>query len=174
MEELSNDYHKVLKRAEMEVSDFSPPPEEKMIASFSVFPFFGFTHKIFLLQNEAGDFRSIFKQWDTEYDMGKWQTGIYNLDRLRIVSNEHLLSNRENEQLKEILQQLEKTPLPGSLNKANAIVVDGADFYLNIHHHKILKEYYWRAASDEIEKFEDLIEFLVKLHSPFDLRNRHR
>src|SRR6218665_1446930 len=93
MERLSNDVKAVMKEAVVEIESFDLKFGEKIIAYFSELPpIKGFPYKIILVQNPDGTIHSRFRQWDTKYNFQQWANGIYNLDRLRIITDEKILS----------------------------------------------------------------------------------
>jgi DNA mismatch repair ATPase MutL len=161
MERFSNSEEAVIREAEIEIQNFDLKDGEKIIAYFSKLPSIsGFPYKIILVENFDGIVYSRFRQWDTEYDFTRWDNGIYNLDRLRIIVDEKILSQTESALLKEYLSQLEKIQLPEHINKENAIILDGSLWKFGF----ILKnkniDYSWKAATEDINLFVPIIELM--------------
>lgn len=165
MEKFSNSITELYHAAKKEISLFELEKEEKTIAYFSQFPAIaGFPFKINLSQDSTGRIFSRFRQWDTDYDMKRWHRGIYNLSRLRIITEECLLLESEVFNFQRVIINLKDKTLPQKLHNDNAIVLDGVDWELGITTEDIHVHYEWRAATTEIDLFVPLIELLLTLH----------
>ncbi|MFC3159407.1 hypothetical protein ACFOEQ_13575 [Chryseobacterium arachidis] len=120
----------------------------------------GFPYKIILVENSEGIVYSRFRQWDTEYDFTRWDNGIFNLDRLRIITEENILSKTESALLKEHLSQLEKIQLPENINEENVIILDSSLWKFGF----ILKnkniDYTWKAATEDINLFSPILDLM--------------
>ncbi|WP_347069567.1 hypothetical protein [Flavobacterium sp. WV_118_3] len=163
MERLTNDAMAVMRAAEIEVESFDLKDGEKILAYFAQFPSIGgFPYKIIIVENPNGTIRSAFRLWDTEYNYSQWPSGIYNLDRLRIVTGEKILPEADTILLKEQLSKLESIALPESIRNENGIILDGSDwkFGFRLPHKNV--DYTWRAATDAIELFVPIIELIRK------------
>ncbi len=161
MERFSNSTEALMNEAEIEIGKFDLRDGEKILAYFSEIPTIkGFPYKIILVENYEGIIYSRFRQWDTAYNFTQWSNGIYNLDRLRIIVDENVLSKTEYTLLKEHLSELEKIKLPESINKEKAIILDGSLWKFGF----ILKnkniDYTWRAATEDINLFAPLIDLM--------------
>lgn len=127
MEKFSNSTEALMNEAKIEIENFDIKDGEKIIAYFFEIPTIkGFPYKIILVENYEGIIYSRFRQWDTKYDFARWTNGIYNLDRMRIIVEENILSETESALLKEYLSQLGKIQLPEDINKENVILLDGS------------------------------------------------
>jgi len=166
MEQFSNDIHELRARAREEVFSFDIKTDEKTIVLFSEFPLIkGFPYVIVLIENEKGEIRSAFRQWDTKYDCDRWKNGIYNLDRLRIITDEHFFSSSETKKIHGIISDIKDKELPDSLHNSEVVVLDGSEWRLKIETCNIQVDYKWEAATDDIQVFVPLIEFIT--HSTF-------
>ena len=151
--------------AKLEIEHFELAPGEKIITYFSEFPSIaGFPYKIVFIQNPEGTLFSRFRQWDTEYDFTRWDKGIYNLDRLRILTEEKVLAGPDLENLKKNLLDLQTISLPQTLQNEKAIVLDGSDWAFGICFGTIEVNYQWKAAKEAIEIFVPIIELMQKQH----------
>ena len=165
MERLSNSYEELQKAAKRELENFSLKTGEKVIAYFSEFPSIaGFPFKIVLVENAEGAIYSSFRQWDTEYDFTRWSNGIYNLDRLRIITDRKFLSPSDTTCVKIWLMDMWRIELPETLQNDKAIVLDGADWTFGFHSDNLEVEYKWRAANADIELFVPWIELMKAQH----------
>lgn len=161
MERFSNDIYALINEAEIEIENFDVKDGEKIIAYLSETPpISGFPYKIILVENADGMICSKFRQWDTEYDFTRWDNGIYNLDRLRIITEENILSETESALLKEHLSQMEKIQLPKDINKENVIILDCSLWKFGF----ILKnkniDYTWKVATEDINLFFPLMDLM--------------
>ncbi|MDO3425921.1 hypothetical protein QWT87_13555 [Chryseobacterium sp. APV1] len=161
MERFSNKIEELMKTAEIEIGNFDLKEAEKMIAYFSELPSIsGFPYKIILVKNAEGKIYSKFRQWDTAYNLKHWTSGIYNLDRLRIITDENVLSETESDLLKEHLAKLEKIHLPESINEEKAIILDGSEWKFGVCLANKNIDYCWRAATEDIQLFVPIIDVL--------------
>lgn len=166
MERFSNDIHELRAAAEAEVSLVEVKKDEKVIVLFAEFPSIkGFPFAIVLLENAQGEIRSSFRQGDTQYDCKRWKNGIYNLDRLRITTNEYLFSSSETEEVHSIIADIRTKNIPKSLRNTEVVVLDGSEWRLKIETSSIEVDFSWEAATDDIEIFVPLIELLEQLCS---------
>lgn len=161
MKRFSNSTEALMNEAEIEIGKFDLRDGEKTLAYFSEIPTIkGFLYKIILVENYEGITYSRFRQWDTKYDFTRWTNGIYNLDRLRIIVEENILSEIESALLKEHLLQLEKIKLPESIQKEKAIILDGSTWKFGV----ILKNknihYTWKTATEDINLFVPIMDLM--------------
>lgn len=163
MERFSNSTDVLMNEAKIEIENFDLKNGEKIIAYFSEIPIIkGFPYKIVLIENADGTVDSRFRQWDTEYDFTRWDNGIYNLDRLRIITDEKLLSEIDTTLLKEQLIKLEQIELPKNIQNEKALTLDPSIWKFGF----ILKnkniDYTWKAATEDINLFVPIIELMRK------------
>lgn len=164
MQQLSNNIHCLKAKAIEEISLLTLKKGEKIIVSFSeIPPIAGFPFKINLIQDQLGNIRSHFKQWDTQYDMNGWKNGIYDLNRLRVIADSYYFSKPEREELERILTNIKSKKLPKNLQNYNAIPLDASNWQLKITTNKIDVNYKWKVAIDDVAIFIPLIALLVKL-----------
>ncbi|WP_294282884.1 hypothetical protein [uncultured Chryseobacterium sp.] len=166
MERLSNSVEAVIHEAEIEIGNFDLKDGEKTIVYLSELPSIsGFPYKIIVVQNSEGTICSRFRQWDTAYNFKQWTSGIYNLDRLRIITAEKVLSETDTTILEEELLKLENIKLPESIENKKAMVLDGSEWKFGIRLANKNIEYTWRTATEEIDHFIPIIELIRKLYS---------
>lgn len=161
MERFSNSTEALMNEAEIEIENFDIKDGEKIITYFSEIPSIsGCPYKIILVENSDGIVYSRFRKWDTEYDFTRWNNGIYNLDRLRIITAEKILSQIESALLKEYLSQLEKIQLPKDINKENVILLDGSLWKFGFSLANKDVDYTWKAATEDINLFFSLMDLM--------------
>lgn len=166
MEKISNSTTALMKAAETEIENFGLKPGEKIIAYFSRIPSLGgFPYKIILAENSDGTIRSAFRQWDSAYDFSRWTLEIYNLDRLRIITDEKMLADTDAAILKEELSRLDQIQLPESIQKEKAIVLDGSEWKFGVSMPGKNVDYTWRASTEDIDLFVPIIELMRKQYS---------
>lgn len=166
MERISNSMEALMNAAETEIESFDLKPGEKIIAYFSRIPSLaGFPYKIILTENSEGTIRSAFRQWDSAYDLSRWPLGIYNLDRLRIITDEKRLPDTDTAILKEELSRLEQIQLPESIQNEKAIVLDGSEWKFGVSLASKKVDYTWRASTEDIDLFVPVIELMRKQYS---------
>lgn len=166
MERISSDIHALLNEAKFEVENFELGDDEKLIAYFSEFPSIaGFPFRIVFIQKADGTVHSRFRQWDTAYDYKRWDNGVYNLDRLRIITEQKVLSTSEKEILKQCLLKLEGIQLPLSIKDEKALVLDGSDWKFGINHGSIKVDFAWKAATNDLDLFVSIIALMENQHA---------
>ncbi|WP_400078144.1 hypothetical protein [Winogradskyella sp. R77965] len=164
MERLSNDINILRERARKEVNTFNAAIDKTIIRFFEYPSIAGFPYCILIIRNKENKLISMFRQWDTAYDMQRWNNSIYNLDRLRIISHKHELLESEIITLNAELNSLENHKLPKTISDTSVTVLDGSDFELMIQSKIICKNYKWRVATDDIDLFIPLIEQIKEFH----------
>lgn len=164
MERLTNNILDIFEQAKQEVSTLQLNQTEKVVICFSEFPPIKGNHYTCYLIEENQKYYYVKKQWDTEYDLvhKKWaEQGIYNLDRLRIVTKKKHLSSTQQNTLITYLKVLNEKELPVSIHNQNAIVLDGSTYYLQIQHQQTICDYQWKAVLSTINELEDIINFML-------------
>lgn len=161
MERFSNSTEALMNEAKIEIEKFDLKEEEKIIAYFSEIPSMsGFPYKIILVENPDGIVYSRFRQWDTEYDFTRWDNGIYNLDRLRIIIDKKILSETDTAILKKQFSKLEQIKLPNSIRDEKAIILDGSTWKFGVSLSNKSIDYTWKATTEDINLFEPIIELI--------------
>src|SRR5690349_12066838 len=86
VEGLTNDWIKFLSAVKSELSFVDLTDSEKMVLIYSEFPAFGKdSFSIFVVENvQTGKLKIKRKDWDAEYDLKRFETGIYDLGRICI------------------------------------------------------------------------------------------
>lgn len=165
MERLSNDIKVVYHEAEIEIECFNLKQGEKIIAYFSeIPPIKGFPYKIIIVEKPDGNIYSGFRQWDTDYNFSQWTNGIYNPDRLRIITDEKKLSETDTALFQEQLLQLEQLELPENLQNEKALVLDPSVWKFGIRFANKEVNYTWKTPTDDLNLFVPIIELLRKQH----------
>ncbi|MFK7908264.1 MAG: hypothetical protein AB8B69_24250 [Chitinophagales bacterium] len=167
-ERFSNSISKLQEAAKGEIQAFVIEEKEQVILAFLEFPSaVGNPYQIVLVENEESMMRFCFRVWDKKYDLIRWKNGIYNLDRLRIVVKEHLLSQEEMQRLKTYFAHLKTQELPNILENDAFIRLDGSDFELKIQTEEMGVHYKWGIATEDIQLFAPLIEMASKPFGEF-------
>ncbi|MCS4303306.1 hypothetical protein [Chryseobacterium sp. BIGb0232] len=163
MERVSNSIEALMNAAKAEIENFELRSEEKIIAYFSELPTIGgFPYKIILAEMPDGSILSKFRQWDTEYNLKQWTSGINNLDRLRVITDEKILSETDTAILKKELSKLEQIKLPESIRDQKAIILDGSEWKFGISLANKNRDYTWVASTEDINLFVPVIELIRK------------
>lgn len=166
MERITSDPQALKQAAETEVKQFELAMAENIFASFSAFPSIaGFPHSIALIRDANGKLTSRFRQWDTAYNMQQWKTGVYNLDRLRIITDQKMLTHDEQSTVTHLLKTLKNLALPQTLHNSKGITLDGCDWELHLDFESLQVDYRWRAATEDIQLFVPLIDFMRSQHA---------
>ncbi|MFZ4930384.1 hypothetical protein [Chryseobacterium sp. Mn2064] len=163
MERISNSTEALMKEAEIEIESFTINSGQKIVAYFSEIPALrGFPYKIILVENADGTIYSAFRQWDTAYNFEQWTFGIYNLDRLRMITDEKILPDTDLVSLKIELARLEQIALPESIWNKKAIVLDSSKWKFGFRLANKNVDYTWVASTDDIDLFIPIIELIRK------------
>lgn len=169
---ISNNIYELRESARLEIENFELKPGEKVITHFSEFPSIaGFPFGMVLIEKSDGTIYSSFRQWDTEYDLIRWNNGIYNLDRLRIITDKKNIIESDQENLKNWILKLEKTNLPQSIQNEKALVLDGSDWKFGICFENSNIDYKWKVSTDAIELFVPIIELMKNQHKTKNKRH---
>jgi hypothetical protein len=163
MERLSNRYPDLLQEVEKELYSLDLRKTEKCIVTYSEIPWFpGHQFSISLISDtQNNSLRVIKKSWDNEYDLKRFSSGIYNLDRLCIKTETVKLSLKLMEECKRIFNSI--TIVPETLEKTGYIMLDGIQYKLKIENDKIHKNYEWKIENEDIEHFRPLLNFLLTI-----------
>lgn len=163
MERISNDIQALMNEAEPEIENFRLKSGEKIIAYLSELPTIkGFPYKIILVEQPDGIIYSAFRQWDTAYNLSQWTLGIYNLDRLKIIIDEKILSTTDTAILREQLWKLNQIQLPESISNEKAIILDGSEWKFGISLADKNVDYTWKASTEDINLLVPVIELMRK------------
>ena len=166
MERISNDIKAVMEAAEAEIENFDLQYGEKIIAYFSqIPPIKGFPYKIILVEDADGIIYSGFRQWDTAYNFSQWENGVYNLDRLRIITDKTMLSETDTVLLKKELLKLEQISLPESIQNEKALILDASEWKFGVSLANKNIDYTWKSPTEDIKLFVPIIELLRKQYS---------
>ncbi len=162
MEKLTNNIHELLKTGTQEIKLFNLAKGDKIILYFSeIHPIKGFPYKNIIIEDKNGNLSSNFRQWDSAYDFKRWKNGIYNLDRLRIITDKKQFSENEKENLAEKIAELKKYQLPKNISKEKALILDNSLFKFGINYSNIKINYQWKAATGDVNLIIPLIEFML-------------
>lgn len=147
--------------AKKEVDKLHLNKEEQIIAWFaSHSKITGDHERISLLQNEQEDWICLSRKWETTHDIPIWNRN--ELENFQIEEKRRSLTVKERKILSKILNELTSTELPCSiqLEKENAIVIHSNLWEMGFYQKETLHTYKWVAASEDIELFVPLIDFL--------------
>jgi hypothetical protein len=111
-----------------------------------------------VVRDDGDGFRLIKKSWDSAYDLHRFSSRVFNLDRLCIRTGERMLSAAEARELQAILNGIET--FPDSLEEPAWIVLDGVDYALKIVRPEKEITYTWKTAGPDIVHFRPLLDFL--------------
>lgn len=161
MERFSNSTEALMNEAKIEIENFDLKHGEKIITYLSeISSISGFPYKIILVENTDGMICSRFRQWDTEYDFARWGNGIYNLDRLRIITEENILSEANTILLKEHLVKLEQVELPENIQNEKALTLYSSTWKFGVCLANKNIDYTWKVATEDINIFVPIIELM--------------
>jgi hypothetical protein len=160
MERFSNSYGDLHKELRIELSSLDLKVSEKCVVKYSEMPWFpGGQFSITLVEdNFTNTYRLIEKTWDHEFDLTRFSTGVFNLDRLCIRTRELQLPVQRQKEFQNLIQKIPF--VPETLERTGYIILDGIEYELLITTDSIDRHYNWRLASDDIHYFEQLITFL--------------
>lgn len=163
MERLTNSYGDMIGqiRRELLLTDLHAP--EKLVLRYAEIPWFpGGQCSIHLVFDEAQrHYRLIKKHWNHLYDLPRFSSGVYNLDRLCMRTRIVHVSGSQQAVFENLIGSL--TDVPDTLQRTGVIVLDGVDFELELHTATISKQYHWRSATDDLQVFEPLLSWLHAL-----------
>jgi len=161
MERLSNSYQELINQVRQEFQTVGLNDEEDLLISYSEIPWFpGGQFCISVISTTKNNQLRIVKQtWDNEYDLNRFSSGVYNLDRLCIKKEDIEIFETQQNQLTTIINSISQ--LPNTLNDENYITLDGIDYQLTLRTLNVNKDYQWKVATKYINNFEPLINFLL-------------
>lgn len=164
MERITNDIQKLFEEARREITDFSLSEGEQIIYSLSEYPaIVDLPFQMVIIQDHMGKMKYSSRTWDRNYDLIRWKEGIYNLDRLRILSQDKQLSLDQAEKLLAELKKISKSSLADSLAKKGVIVLDGSEWELKLAYESLNRTFKWNTPNEQIEIFLPLIEWMLGL-----------
>lgn len=160
MERLSNNYEGLISKIYQELQNVELNENEYLVIRYTELPSFpGGQFSVSVIASTKENYLKIVKQsWDHEYDLKRFSSGIYNLDRLCILKKRFDLSRLKQKELTEIIDSINQ--IPDALNDESYIVLDGIDYQLTLNFKNINKEYQWRIPTKDIGFFEPLLTFL--------------
>lgn len=163
MERLSNQYADLHNELKKELFNLTLGNSEKCVAAYSEIPWFpGGQISISLVSDSLNRFSKVVKKsWDNEYDLKRFSSGVFNLDRLCINTDMFLLPFEQMEECKKIFNNI--TFFPETLEKTDYIVLDGIEYELKIQTDNIDKKYTWKSENEDIRHFRPLINFLLAI-----------
>jgi hypothetical protein len=165
MERLTNNYHDLISQVRRDLHTVELNNDEDVLISYTEFPSFPggqFCISVIATTNN-NHLRLVNQTWDNDYDLKRFSSGIYNLDRLCIKKTDIKLSATQQNQLTTIINSIDQ--LPDKLSDESYIILDGTDYQLTLKTKKADKEYKWTVATKEIMHFEPLISFFLTVTS---------
>jgi hypothetical protein len=161
MERLTNRYSDLYREVKDELSILDIDKTEECITTYSEIPSFpGGQFSLFLVRVNLGQtLKLIKKHWDNEYDLKRFSSGIFNLDRLCIKTTTIKFSSKQQHQYDRIIDNI--LTIPETLDSDGYVTLDGTDYELKINTQKINKKYNWKMPTNEITFLKPLIDFLI-------------
>jgi hypothetical protein len=161
MERFSNEYVNLIKQVKKELSTLDMYKTEDCLFMYSETPSFSAGHfSLFLIDDKPTGERKLFKKtWDNEYDLNRFSSGIYNLDRLCIKTRGIAFSSNQQIEYERILNNIRF--IPEDLEAKGYLLLDGTQYELGIRIKNTFKKYEWKLATKEFDYFKPLIEFLT-------------
>lgn len=165
MERLSNSYQELLDQVLREFEIPGLKDEESLLIAYSEMPWFpgGQFCISIVASTKNNQLRLIKQQWDNEYDLNRFSSGVYNLNRLCIKRTDMSLSASQQTELKDILNSI--TQFPITLDDETHIVLDGVDYELTFNTKNVKQKYHWNVPTNDIKGFEPLLSFLSRVTS---------
>ena len=160
MERLTNNYSDLIEEVKKELFSLDVEMSEDCILNYSEIPWFaGGQFSIFILYSAAtGRYRISEKKWDSQYDCERFSSGVYNLERLRIEIKIIELSNQHRRELESLISELKF--VPDTLERDDYILLNGIEYTLNIKMETLKKNYKWKVATEDLQYFIPLIDFI--------------
>ena len=161
MEQFSNsyqDFHNAIKKA---LLTFPIENDETILITYSEFPWFpGGQFSLALKTDSKFNQMSVVKQyWDYSFDLVRYASGVFNLDRLCIKAETIHLALEQKEQVMNIINYI--TNIPETLENPNAIIIDGIEYKLELNYQANIKSYEWRSPNLDIYRFKPIIDLLL-------------
>lgn len=164
MERLSNKYLDVQNELKIELSSIKLNSNQYCAVKYMEIPWFpGGQVALFLVADKSIEhyYKLIEKTWDSEYDSGRFSTGVFNLDRLCIREREIQMTIDNQKECQDIIHNL--LFFPKKIERQDYILLDGVEYELQITTNSVKKNYKWKIASDDIKYFERLIAFMKRI-----------
>lgn len=161
MERFTNDYQQLLNEVKRELLAPALRPPEELLVSYLELPWFAGGQLAWHLAHDplARQHRLVWLAWDAAYDLGRFATRVYNLDRLRYWQHTCLLTAPQQQQLAAIMAAL---TLPDTLEQTGYIMLDGVEYELKLPAAHLR----WRLANDHFTQVKPLLDFLKDLTPP--------
>jgi hypothetical protein len=160
MERLTNQYSELIKEVEKELYTLDITTNDKCIISYSEIPWFpGGQFSLTLIKQYLNKtFRLVQKSWDSDFDCKRFSSGVYNLDRLCIKTRSIEFPDNDQKKCENLINDIKV--VPNKLEKEGYIILDGIDYKLTIKSNHVDKSYKWKIATNDIQLFTPLIDFL--------------
>ena len=165
MERLSNSYQELINQVRREFEIPELKSDESLAIAYSEIPWFpGGQFCISVISSVKTNYSKLIKlEWDNEYDLNRFSSGVYNLDRLCIKRTEIDFSINQQNALENIINSI--TQFPATLNDNSYIVLDGPDYELMFNIENAKQKYEWKVPTDDIKHVEPLINYLLTIES---------
>lgn len=164
-EQFSTDYLALYAAAEKELIPKGLKEGERELIVLSRYPAVnGCWFSIAIIEKEDGQIYSSFKLWDKYFDLDRWRTGIYNLSRLRIISETHNYSEAEKESFWDLISILSQSELPENVDSKEVFVLDGCPSRIQFHLSHLNADFAWNVPSVEFELFAPIVEWMERFH----------
>lgn len=161
MERLTNSYKDLMAQVQQELQTVKLSNNEHLLVSYLELPWFpgGQFCVTVILATESNRVRMVKQSWDNKYDLDRFSSGVYNLDRLCIKKAEIELSSSHQEVLTNIIDSI--VEFPDTLEDKEYILLDGIEYQLIFNAKNAGRIYQWRMPTKDISNFEPLINFLL-------------
>ena len=163
MERLSNKYSDLHNELKVELASLDLDTNEQCAIKYSEIPWFpGGPLSLSIVEDKFTNvYKLIEKTWDNEYDLKRFSTGVFNLDRLCIRTRSIQISVEKQKECQNLIRNI--SFVPETLERQDYIMLDGIDYELAITTNAIDKNFKWKLATDDIKYFETLITFMKSL-----------
>jgi hypothetical protein len=161
MERLTNKYSDLHAELKIELLTLDTKEEEKCVIQYLELPWIpGGQFSLFIIKDTSnGKSRAVKKSWNNEYDLERFSSGVFNLDRLCIKTDNFQFTPVQQKQFDALVDSI--INVPATLEETDYIVLDGVDYELTIKSDRFDKHYRWKLPTGDIQQFKPLIDFLL-------------
>lgn len=162
MERLTNKYQLLINEVKKELQTFEIAAAENCMVSYTQIPWFpGGQLSLFLIKNSSTkNYTLVEKTWDQEYDLDRFSSRVYNLDRLCIKTKTIELSDNQQHLFESVVNDISN--FPETLESEAGIMLDGIDYEMTIALNGVHKNYKWKLPTKDMEVFTPLINLMIE------------
>ena len=139
----------------------TPPLKQELIIQYTWEPALGTDkYSIFILKNLGKNkYRAFKKYWDTTYLPDN--PILHNLKNTGVKTIELEITKQ---QLLEVFDQINSiSNYPATVNKKDALILDGIEETLKINHKGIIQNYTWNSSTRDLEIIQPIIDKILLL-----------